>query len=444
MVLGAGIAGLLTAKVLAESYASVTVVERDVLPNRPHQRKGVPQGRHLHNFLGRGTQVIGELFPGLLDELVVAGAVVDEGDDLSRMYVRNVGYELNPPGKLADPRPLAAYQASRPFFEFHLRRRVAALPAVTILDNHEVIEPLFAANVVRGARIINSANGVTTAVEADLVVDATGRGSRSHAFLQSRGYGPVPQDTSPARWGYSSHPLLIPPGRIGKRMVFVNQGPSAPGAVLMAYEQDTWMLAIARPLKCGPPPRTLTEMLEAADHLVPPAISTALRDARPIGRIASSRATGARWRRYDRMPQLPDGLLVVGDGFCTLNPLHGQGMTMAALHALALRDCLQAGDTHLARRFYGAAAGHTAPVWAMNEASERPRAPGRSLTARARAWTQRAALTAATNNVAVTERLLRVRGLIDPPTGLLDPALLVQIVATNLRHPRRKTSSPRQ
>ncbi|ETW23963.1 FAD-dependent monooxygenase [Mycobacterium gastri] len=437
LVLGAGVAGLLTARVLSEFYGSVTMVERDVLPDRPEHRKGVPQGLHLHNFLSRGTQLIGELFPGILEELAAAGAAVDDGDDLSRLYVRVAGYELNPPGKLADPVPLAAYQASRPFVEFHLRRRVAALANVTILDNHKVIEPRVTAGTVTGARIINHVNGIESTVDADLVIDTTGRASRTRAFLESYGFGPVPQDMTPPTWGYSSHLMHIPSGRIGERMAFVSQGSSAPGAVLMAYEHDTWMLAISCPVGLGPPPKTFIEMLEMADRILPPAISTVLHDATPIGEIAISRATATQWQRYDRMSQLPTGLLVLGDALCTLNPLYGQGMTMAAMHAFTLRDCLQAGDTDMAR-FYSAAVEHIAPVWAMNQANELPAAPNPSLQARMRSWMQRAALAAATTNIAVAERLLRVRGLIDPPTRLQDPALLVQILLTNLRHPRIK------
>jgi hypothetical protein len=253
VVFGAGMAGLLAARVLSEFYGSVTVVERDLLPDHPGQRKGVPQGRHLHHFLSRGTQILGELFPGLLDELAATGATVDDGDDLSRLHVRVAGYELNPAGKLADPGPLAAYQASRPFMEFHLRRRVAALANVTVFDNHEAVEPVMAADTVTGARIINHDNGITITVNADLVVDATGRAARTPAFLESHGFGAPPEERIPSIGGYSSQLMRIPPGRITERLAFVNQGSRAPGALLVAYEHDTWMLAIARPAEDGSP-----------------------------------------------------------------------------------------------------------------------------------------------------------------------------------------------
>lgn len=437
VVLGAGIAGLLAARVLSEFYASVVVLERDVLPDHPGQRKGVPQGRHLHQFLSRGTQILGELFPGLFDELVAAGAAVDQGDDLSRLYIRASGYELNPAGKLADPGPLAAYQASRPFVECHLRQRVAALGNVTIHDNHEAIEPLVTAQVVNGVRIVNRDNDTTSTVDANLVVDATGRSAKTPAFLETHGYGAPPEERIPSTGGYSSHLMRIAPGRLALRLAFVNNGSRAPGAMLVAYERDTWMLAIARPAGHGNPPSDFAEMVAAAEQMFPESIAAALRDATPVGEISVSRNTSATWRRYDQMSGLPAGLLALGDAVCNLNPLHGQGMTMAALHALALRDCLRSGDADLPRRFYSAAAGDIRPVWQANRATDQVTSvsAARSPQRRLLSLVQRAALRAASHDIAVTERFLRVRGLVDPPERLQDPALFVRILLANLRHP---------
>lgn len=435
VVLGAGIAGLLTARVLSEFYESVTVVERDRLPDRPAQRKGVPQGRHLHNFLSRGTQVIDELFPGFLDELVAAGAVVVADDDLSRRYVRVGRYELNRTGRLTDPEPLAVYQASRPFIEFHLRRRVAALSNVTILDNHEAIEPLTTADGVIGMRIMKPDNGIATIEDTDLVVDATGRAALTPSLLDRYGFGRPPEKQRESTWRYSSQLMRIPKGRITERMVFVNQGNSAPAALLVAYEHDNWMLAIACPIDCGGPPTNFAESLAAAEAVLPAAIMAGLRGATPAGDIAISRSTAALWRRYDQMPGLPAGMLLLGDALCNLNPIYGQGMTMAALQALALRDCLRAGDTDLAARFYSAAAAVIGPVWAMNAASDRipcantPHPVRRQL----RNWTERAAVKAAANDIAVAERFFRVRSLIDPPARLRDPALFLRIMMANAR-----------
>ena len=145
---------------LSEFYDSVTVVERDKLPDSPSQRKGVPQGRHVHMFLSRGTQALAELFPGLLDELAEAGAVVVTDGDLSRIYARVGGWELKRSGRLADPTVLTRCLASRPFVEFHVRRRVMGLPKVTFLDGHDAVEPLTAADAVAGVRSSTATTGL--------------------------------------------------------------------------------------------------------------------------------------------------------------------------------------------------------------------------------------------------------------------------------------------
>ncbi|MBO0680400.1 FAD-binding protein [Mycolicibacterium sp. S2-37] len=432
VVLGAGIAGLLAARVLSERYGSVIVVERDALPDHPEQRKGVPQGRHLHQFLSRGVQVIGEMFPGLLAELDAAGAVVDDGGDLSRTYVRVFGYELTPAGRLTDPAALAAYQASRPFMEFHLRRRVGALDNVTILDEHDALGAVLSDGSVTGARVVNRRNGNETLLPAELVIDATGRAGHSANVLTSNGFGTPPEERVPSVLGYSSQLMRVPAGCIADRLAFVNEGVKAHGALLVAYEHDTWMLAIACPTAVGGPPRDVDEMLDVAGRLLPERIAAGLRKGEPLGAISVARTTSAVWRRYDRVPRHPAGLIVLGDALCQFNPLYGQGMTMAALQALELRHCLRDGGVDLPRRFYAAAARQIGPVWAVNRANDRPPSPEATRTWRQRfeTWMQRAALQAATTDIAVTERILRVRGLIDPPDRLRDPALLLRILRT--------------
>lgn len=431
VVLGAGVAGLLAARVLSDSHRVVTVVERDALPNGAEQRRGVPQGRHLHNFLPRGMQVLGELFPGLLDELAAAGAVVDDGDDLSRTYVRVAGYELNPPGRLADPESLAAYQASRPFLEFHLRRRVAALANVTILDGHDVVEPVVAGRAVVGVRIVNRGNGAASVIRAGLVIEATGRAGRAAHALERHGFGTPTEERIPSVGGYSSQLLHIPSGRVPERMAFVNQGSSKPGVLLVAYENDTWMLAVYRPTEEGGAPTELGQMTPIAEQLLPTSLATAVRGATSVGELSVARTTAATWRHYDEMPNLPAGFVVLGDALCHLNPMYGQGMTMAALHVLALRDCLAAGVDDLPRRFYLATAEQILPVWTLNRANDR--VPSRTARRRPRIWMQRAALRAASTDIVVAERFLRVRGLVDPPSRLADPALWSRILLVNLR-----------
>jgi 2-polyprenyl-6-methoxyphenol hydroxylase-like FAD-dependent oxidoreductase len=453
VVLGAGMSGLFAARVISEFYTSVTIIERDTLIDQPTHRKGVPQDRHIHNFLGRGVQVLAELFPGILDEMGTAGAVVIDDGDLSRIYARMGRCELKSSGKVADPSSLTLCLASRPFVELYVRRRVAALPNVTILDGHDVLESLATGDAVTGVRIVNRANELTTVLDADLVIDATGRSARIPSLLERLGYGRPAEQRAPSAVGYSSQRFFLPDGGLEHQLVMSNRGPARPGALLLACEHQTWMLAVGRSIDDGGAPVDFATMLTLAQQVLPRAISEALRAARPLDEIAAFRNPAAVWRRYDQMPRFPRGLLVVGDALCSLNPIYGQGMTMAALQALTLRDCLRNGDTEMARRFFAGAARQIGSVWDSNQASERVPSPARarSLHQRLRSQTVKATLIAASHDTSVAERLLRVSHLIDPPARLTDPALLARVATANVRHllarlrgPRRLLEPPRQ
>jgi 2-polyprenyl-6-methoxyphenol hydroxylase-like FAD-dependent oxidoreductase len=444
-VLGAGMAGLLAAQVLSAFYDRVTVVERDPLPDTPVPRKGIPQGRHLHAMLTRGWQVLEELFPGLLEELVAAGAHVLDDGDLSRIYVRMGPYGLNRSGKFSDPAALVSYLASRPFLEFHVRRRVGALGNVTFLDGHDVVGPIAtAAGRVTGVRVVNRDNGNDSVLDADLVIDATGRAARTEAFLEDQGYGRVAEKRSWARATYSSLLLRIPEGMIAEKlMLVIDTGPGMPGGGLTACEHGRWMLTVGRMAIDPEPPTDLAGMLAVAERFTPPSIMAGLRSAEPLGDVSVFRYTGAVWRRYDQMPRFPTGFLVVGDALCSLNPIYGQGMTVAALQSLALRAYLRDGDPGVPQQFFRAAAKHISPPWAMNQARDRASSPTprrRSLSRRVTNWTVTKALKAAENDIVLTETLQRVNNLIDPPSRLQDPALIPRVILGNLR---RRTKSMR-
>jgi 2-polyprenyl-6-methoxyphenol hydroxylase-like FAD-dependent oxidoreductase len=217
VVLGAGMAGLLAARVISNFYETVTIVERDPLSSDPVQRKGIPQGRHVHAFTSGGSHMLGRLFPGLLDELVDAGANVWDDGDLSRICFRFGGYEFKNSGRFADPVASATYLASRPFLEAHVRRRVRAIDNVLILDGHDVVAPVADTPVcVTGVRVVNRETGDATVLNAQLVVDAMGRGASTPAFLDSLGYGRPAEQRSGTRVVYASQLMRIPPDLAGK------------------------------------------------------------------------------------------------------------------------------------------------------------------------------------------------------------------------------------
>lgn len=236
---------------------------------------------------------------------------------------------------------------------------------------------------------------------------------------------------------YYSQQITIPhQATFAERMVLVLPAGGTGRGGLVAGEHDTWTLTIAEHAdKLPEPPKTLTDMLARAEKFVPPHIYPALRHAQPRSDVAVYRYPGGVWQRYDRCRRLPEGLLVIGDALCCLDPIYGQGITMAAREAQALRTHLREhGDINPAR-LYQILAELIAPVWATN----RPPKPGRerSLKDRARVhamgWTRRKILEAAADDIVVTERLTRVGHMIDPPQRLLEPALLARVAAHHLR-----------
>jgi 2-polyprenyl-6-methoxyphenol hydroxylase-like FAD-dependent oxidoreductase len=437
VVLGASMAGLLAARTLADFFEQVTIVERDELPDGAENRRGVPQGRHLHGLLARGAQALEEMFPGVLDELVRDGARFLDGEDLSTLHYMLNGHLFTRTGAAPS---FTAYASSRPFLEYHIRRRVSATPNVTLLENHDVAN---LASTPDHDRII----GVATAdrrsrqvsiLPADLVVDATGRGSRMPAWLDALGYKRPVEDHVVVHLTYSSQWLRMPAEALHEVIVLVGVRPGRPtGMGLLGCEDNTWLLTLMG-MAGQEPPGTRAEMLNWAAELAPSHLVDALRAAEPIGDVTRHRVPCSQWRRYDKMRRFPAGLLVMGDAICSFNPIYAQGMTVAALEALALRDCLSDGTTELSRRFFRAAAEPIRQAWQLAAGGDLalPEIDGaQSLPKRMfNAYVDRI-MTAAEYDTVAVDQFSRVTALLDPATRLLRPAMLWRAAAANYRRP---------
>lgn len=442
VVLGASMGGLLAARVLADFYETVTVVERDVLTDDAANRRGVPQGQHAHVLLPRCSQVLGELFPGFLDELVAAGVPVWDDGDPTKIDVSVGGHRLCRSGSLRN-RDAYQYYPSRPFLESQLRQRVHAIPNVKLLDGHDVAGLTSNGDRVTGARVVNRHGGAETTLQADLVVDATGRGSRTPAFLEALGYGRPREDEVVVQLAYASQLLRIPAGTLDVGLFGVFPEPGRPTTfAFVGYENDTWMLTLGGMLGSQPPIERAA-MLKFGEHLASASALEALRDAEPLEEPARYRVPSNRWRRYDRMRRIPEGLIVFGDAICSFNPIYGQGMTVASIEAMVLRDCLRRGDRDLPRRFFRASGKKIRVAWQMAVGSDltMPEVEGpRPLSMRiTNAYIDRV-LTAAETDLLVAEQFFRVSGMLDPPVRLLRPSLMFRVVRANRR--RRTDDRP--
>ena len=441
VVLGASMAGLVAARALAEFFETVTVVERDVLSDGADHRRGAPQGRQIHALLLSGAQALEELFPGILDELVGAGAPLIDYRDLSKLHFDMGGHLAVQSGSFEG---LRAYSPSRPFLESHVRRRVRAISNIAFLDNHDVVDVTTNTSRDRiiGARIVSRHRHSESELSADLVIDATGRGARTPAMLERLGYARPAEDDVVIHLMYASQLLRMPPEALHELGGIVAPVPGRPtGMAILRYEHDTVMFAVFG-MAGNDPPVGCSAMCAFAEQFVPAHLLAAIRAAEPLGEAAQHRFPSSRWRRYDKARLLPDGLLVVGDAVCSFNPIYGQGMTVAALEALALRNCLTQGTTDLPRRFFRATAKPIGQAWQLAAGGDLslPEIQGTPpLSTRLLNGYMDRLLTAAEYDTAAYEQFLKVAWLVDAPIRLLRPSMMWRAASANQRRQKRPT-----
>jgi 2-polyprenyl-6-methoxyphenol hydroxylase-like FAD-dependent oxidoreductase len=434
--------GLLAARVLADFFETVTIVERDELPDNSVVRRGVPQGRHVHVLLARGARIFDELFPGILGELVADGAPVWNDGELSKLHLSFGGHDILRSGQVAkEPQALAIHFPSRPFLEWHVRQRLQAMSNVTILTGHDVTQLVSTPDRrrVTGVRVVGRDDGAERELAADVVMDAMGRGAHTPAFLDALGYGRPVEDHIVMHTNYVSQLLRIPANTLHEMLVDIGPAPDRPaGMFLSGYEDNTWMFTVFG-MVGNQPPRDLAGMLAFAEEYCPAHLFAAIQAAEPIGDVAHHHMPSSRWRRYDKMSRLPDGLLVCGDAICSFNPIYGQGMTVAALEAVALRACLRRGETNLSRRYFRASAKPVRVAWQMVASLDLafPAVAGkRSRYLRAATRLVDWALTASESDPVVAVRFFRVNSLIETPIRLLHPAFVCRAAMVNLRRSR--------
>lgn len=435
VVLGASMAGLLAARVLADHFQTVVVVERDVLPPAGSTRKGVQQARHAHLLLPPGAHVLDELFPGLLEGLVAEQVPVTV--EPAQCHMSFGGHVFANHG---EPWPDPTYQVSRALLEGRVLQRVRELPNVEIREGRDVValEADDARGRVVGARVQRT-DGETPEelLRADLTVAATGRGGGAGRWLAEMGYQPPVEERLDIDLMYVSWWLRLPPAVLGAvQTVAVGAVPERPtGMGLFQQEDDRWILTVSG-YAGHHPPTEWPQLLAFLRQQLPASIVAAVEQSQQLSGPHTHRYPASVRRRYDKARRLPDRLIVLGDAMCSFNPLYGQGMTVAALEASALDRCLAAGSEGLARRFYRRSRGPIDAAWQLAVSADLalPSIPGpRPLPVRvANAYVQ-AVQAAAARDPAVMTSFLRVTTLLDPPSRLFAPATVARVVRARSR-----------
>jgi len=433
VVIGGSIAGMCAARVLARSFARVTVVERDELVDFPEIRKGAPQGHHVHAMLAEGSRVLEGLFPGFDAELAEAGAPqLQVGRDVGYLATHGWGRPFEP--------VILIRAASRPLIEQRVRRRVLTTERVLVRSGCGVqgLRTTSGYERVSGVTLVGR-DGKEERVDADLVVDASGRGTRAPQWLEAMGRAAPAETVVDAFVGYSTRIYEdVPPLEGGWKAVFLTWTPQVTrGGVIFPMEGGRWFVTVAGIAK-DYPPSDEEGFLAYARSLRAPHLSDAIAGARPVTEIQATRSTANRWLHYEQLPDQPPGFVVMGDAACAFNPIYGQGMTVAASGAALLGEMLERNVPmeKFPRAFQRALAARLRPVWTMSTSADfqMPTTQGqRPLSTRAGHAYFNALLKLATRDSDVTRTLSRVLQLLDPPGNLMRPGIAVRALAGALR-----------
>ena len=440
VVLGASMAGLLAARVLQERFDEVWLLERDALPAGADPRKGTPHAVHAHGLLARGREVLESLFPGFTDALEARGALVGDLHANAPFVAGGRRFAGGHCGR-------RGLSCSRLAIEAEVRRRVLALSRIKAVTDVDVVEPVLEGRRVTGVRIVQRASGAQETLAADFVVDCTGRASRTPACLRERGFDAPAEERVAVGIGYVTVYLRRAPEHApGLAALIFTATPALPlPGVLLAQEAGAdgvprWVATLGGYAGDHPPP-TIEAMRERARRMGDATFARILQEAEPLGPVLRYAFPHSQRRRFERLADFPERLLVMGDAIASFNPVYGQGMTVAACQAVALQAALERGLADVHRRFFRAAARAIDVPWQLAVGADLaiPSVPGeRSRGVRSiNAYLARV-FRAAPRDPKVALAFMKVAHLIAPPPSLFAP----HIVARVLWHSRDAGAAP--
>ncbi len=434
VVIGGSMAGLLAARVLADHFARVTIIERDQFPADPAFRPGVPQGRHLHVLLERGQQLLEQYLPGFTKSLLARGGYAY--DFIEEVRLNAAGHWT--PQYRGD---IPFFSASRNLVEWVVRQAVLARPEITAMTKHDAVELLASPDKrrVMGVRVRErdgQADSPLTDVAADLVVDASGRHSRMPEWLRMLGYQAPPETVIDPHLGYSTrlykpHADFTPNWKT--LYLMMNPPNILQGGVITVVEGGNWLVTLSGYGEHAPPTDE-AGFVAFAQGLPFPDIAEAIAHADPQGSVYGYRDTSNQLRHYERLHRMPDGLLVTGDAFAAFDPVYGQGMSTAAIGADVLARQLQRRRDPalhgLWRDFHRAMAQATATAWQLSTSGD-VTVPGvtggkPSLMERVQNAYLRRILRIIPRMKRAQLTFTRVVNMTEPPTALFHPAIFLR------------------
>ncbi|MFI2369348.1 FAD-dependent oxidoreductase [Streptomyces sp. NPDC018833] len=430
VVIGGGLAGMLAAGVLRPYVDEVTVVDRDALPDGPHARRSLPQAHHAHLLWSGGARAIEALLPGTTQRWLAAGA--------RRIPLPTGLVSMSALGWFRRwPEMQFLIACSRDLLDWVIREQVTARPGITVLQRTELLGLQGDTTRVSGVRV-RGAEGDERVLPADLVVDASGRGSRTPDWLRALGAGEVREEKVDSGLAYASRLFRAPAGTAMFPVVNVQADAREPRpgqtATIVPIEGGRWLVTLSG-TRGGQPTSAADEFENFARSVRHPIVGELIAHAEPLTDVVVNRSTVNRRRYYEKAADLPEGFVAIGDAVATYNPVYGHGMSVAAQGVLALREALASrgvGAPGLARAVQRAVAGPVSTAWDLATGQDilYPGAIGREPGASARVlrtYVDRLMLTA-TGRPLVTKALFDVMTLSAPIASLLRPEIALAVL----------------
>ena len=424
VIIGASFAGLFAAAATARAGAEVTLLERDRLSDSAAPRPGVPQGVQPHVVLHRGLLALEKLLPELQQDALDAGGLLLDTGKMPWLGLH--GWS---------PTDLPSYEIlsiSRPVLELLARRRTLEIPGVSLRDGFRVSGLGETADGLE----VHGATGEI--VVGDVVVDASGRGSRLTQWLADLGYSVSEPESVEAKLGYASRRYQGPETPPLDTGLVILATPEVPvGSTVLPVEDGQW-LALAAGYGDRRPSRDANEFIEFLSSLRDPAAAELVARLQPISDVAVYRQTGNRRIPYAGDARWPRGLLVIGDALCAFNPIYGQGITVAAMQAELLGSSIgRVHDISSTRRLQRRLAAVTDLPWSVATSEDLRQLPAsgrqplpRRLLAR---WTDRMNRLAVAGDPACAMAFTQVYHLVGAPRLLFSPRVVAAVLRSFVR-----------
>ena len=430
IVLGGSIAGLLTAHVLSRHFEKVIMIEKDNFTDISKIRKGTPQANHVHLLLVKGREILQGFFPELEDELVKNGANKID-------FLNESRYRLPSGWAPKFESEIITFTCTRTLLENTIRHQILKNSKIKIKKNTQVTS-----FILEGSNKISLGTKDNQTIRGDLIVDCTGRNTKTPAWLDEIGFLRPKETRIDSFVGYATRRYIPSKNdkRTWKMLAILNKPVTNPRTGLIyPIEGGKWLVGLYGIGKNNHPPTDEKGFLEFTQNLESMELYDALRDATPDSEIYGYKIQGSRKFHYDEMSKWPENFIVIGDAVSVFNPFYGQGITSAALSAQTLENLLKNNkmEKGFTTKFQKTLAKTVSLPWVLGTSEDLrwPTTLGKkpnTVTRIVQNHAQKILLLAPKSRLA-TKSFLQMMHMIKSPMIIFHPILLLHLIVNSFR-----------